>query len=178
MTQAKPPIINIADVQCLPLEQLMPAPPPPHIRERFQASFGSIAPLLGAQKLGYSLTVVPPGKQAFPLHNHRVNEEMFFIIKGSGELRLGDQRYPVRGGDIIACPPGGPETAHQLINTSERELKYLAVSTSLSPEICDYPDSGKFAIHAEFPSGVDGKTQPGFHYVGREKELLDYWDGE
>ena len=178
MTAAKPPIVNIADVHCVPMRQLMPQEPPPHILERFQASIGSIAPELGAQKLGYNLTVVPPGKQAFPFHNHRVNEEMFFIIEGSGELRLGDRRYPVRAGDVIACPPGGAETAHQLINTSDRELKFLGVSTRLSPEICDYPDSGKFAIRAEFSPDAEGKVQPGFHYVGRDKDSLDYWDGE
>jgi uncharacterized cupin superfamily protein len=178
MTQAKPPIVNIADVDCVPTRQLMPKEPPQSILDRFQASIGFISPQLGAQKLGYNLTVVPPGKQAFPFHNHRVNEEMFFIIEGSGELRLGEQRYPVRGGDVIACPPGGPETAHQLINTSERELKYLAVSTRLSPEICDYPDSGKFAIRAEFAPATDGKTPLGFQYVGRETGALDYWDGE
>ena len=178
MTAIKSPILNIADVHCVPTRQLAPSEPPPHILERFEASIGPIAPQLGAQKLGYNLTVVPPGKQGFPFHNHRVNEEMFFIIEGSGELRMGDRRYPVRTGDVIACPPGGPEVAHQLINTSDRELKYLAVSTRLYPEICDYPDSGKFAIRAEFPSGEDGKAQTIFRYIGREAGTLDYWDGE
>ena len=60
-----------------------------------------------------------------------------------------------RIGDIIACPPGGPETAHQLINTGEGELKYLAVSTKLSPELCEYPDSGKFGVMADLVPGRD-----------------------
>ena len=42
---------------------------------------------------------------------------MFFILDGEGELRFGDKRYPLRRHDIIACPPGGPEVAHQIINT-------------------------------------------------------------
>ncbi|MDR3419342.1 MAG: cupin domain-containing protein [Nevskia sp.] len=173
----KPPILNIADVDCVPMEQLMPKRPPEHILQKFSGRMGQIAPKLGAQKLGYNLTIVAPGKRAFPLHNHRVNEEMFFILEGQGELRLGEQRYPVKSGDVIACPPGGPETAHQLINTSERELKYLAVSTRLHPEVCEYPDSGKFAIRAEYPPAADGKPQ-GFVFVGRGEQNLDYWDGE
>jgi uncharacterized cupin superfamily protein len=176
MNAGKPPIINIADVQCMPLDKLMPKPPPPHIQEKFQASMGFIGQPLGAQKLGYNLTVIAPGKQAFPLHNHRVNEEMFFVIEGQGELRLGGQRYPVRSGDVIACPPGGPETAHQLVNTGTAEMKVLAVSTKLSPEICDYPDSGKFAIRGEF-GGADGKPQV-LSYIGRLGQTLDYFDGE
>ena len=174
---AKPPILNIADVQCIPLRQLAPKAPPAHILKKFDGSLGLISPALGAQKLGYNLTLIAPGKPAFPFHNHRVNEEMFFILEGHGELRLGKERYPVRAGDIIACPPGGPETAHQIVNTSDRELRMLSVSTKLSPEICDYPDSGKFAIRAEFPPGVDGKPQL-FAYVGRAENALDYWDGE
>src|SRR3954449_7072410 len=38
-----------------------------------------IAPNLGAKKLGYNLTAVPPGKRAYPFHSHRAREEMFFI---------------------------------------------------------------------------------------------------
>ncbi|MBV8061962.1 MAG: cupin domain-containing protein, partial [Nevskia sp.] len=135
---AKPPILNIADVKCIPLRQLAPKLPPEHILEKFDGGLGLIGPALGAQKLGYNLTVLAPGKPAFPFHNHRVNEEMFFILEGNGELRLGNARYPLRAGDIVACPPGGPETAHQIVNTSDRELRMLAVSTRLYPEICDY----------------------------------------
>jgi len=173
----KPPILNIADVQCIPLRQLAPKEPPARILEKFDARLGFIGQALGAQKLSYNLTIITPGKQAFPLHNHRVNEEMFFVIEGRGELRLGGTRHPLRAGDVIACPPGGPETAHQIVNTSDAELKILAVSTKLSPEVCDYPDSGKFAIRAEYPPGADGKPQM-FAYVGRTEGTLDYWDGE
>lgn len=174
---AKPPILNIADVKCIPLRQLAPKQPPEHILEKFDGSLGMIAPTLGAQKLGYNLTVIAPGKPAFPFHNHRVNEEMFFILEGSGELRLGGARYPLRAGDIVACPPGGPETAHQIINTSDRELRMLAVSTRLYPEICDYPDSRKFGLRADYGPGADGKPQV-FTYIGRAEGSLDYWDGE
>ena len=82
------------------------------------AKLAPIGALIGAQKLGYNLTVLPPGKAAFPAHNHYGNEEMFFIIEGEGELRIGEQRFPLRRGDVVACPPGGVETAHQIRNTA------------------------------------------------------------
>jgi uncharacterized cupin superfamily protein len=97
--------------------------------EHFDARSARIGPRIGARLLGYNVTAVPPGKAAFPFHAHRVNEEMFFILDGAGELRLGAQVHPVRRGDVIACPPGGPEAAHQLRNTGSTELRYLAVST-------------------------------------------------
>lgn len=169
------PIINIADV---PLE---PWPPGAALAgaaaERYEATMAFISPRVGAQKLGYNITAVPPGKSAFPLHNHHVNEEMFFILQGSGEVRIGQDTYPIRVGDVVACPPGGKERAHKIINTGTEELRYLAVSTKLSPEVVDYPDSGKFGVLDEFPANVDGKPQR-FVFVGREGHSLGYWEGE
>ena len=106
-----------------------------------------------------------------------MNEEMFFVIQGAGEVRIGNATYPIRQGDIIACPPGGPDVAHQIRNTGTEELRFLAVSTKMSPEIVEYPDSGKFGILAEYPPGADGKPQM-FRFVGRENLNIDYWEGE
>jgi uncharacterized cupin superfamily protein len=169
------PIINIADIELEPRPSAFA--PSGSAAERFDAKMGFIAPRIGAQKLGYNITAVPPGKCAFPRHNHHVNEEMFFILQGSGELRVGDDRYPVRVGDVIACPAGGKEVAHQILNSGTEELRYLAVSTKLSPEIAEYPDSGKFGVLAEFPASADGQPQH-FRFVGRESQNVDYWESE
>lgn len=169
------PILNMADIELLPRPAAFAATGP--AAGRYDARVGMIGARLGAQKLGYNITAVPPGKRAFPFHCHRVNEEMFFVLEGGGEVRIGSAVYPVRAGDIIACPAGGPETAHQIINTGTVELKYLAVSTKLSPEIAEYPDSDKFGILAEFPAGTGGQPQ-GFRFVGRQGNAVDYWDGE
>ena len=170
-----PPILNLADVELMPRPAAFAATGP--AAERYDARMGQIASRLGAQKLGYNLTAVPPGKRAFPFHNHRVNEEMFFVVAGTGEIRIGGAVHPIRTGDVIACPPGGGETAHQIVNTGTTELRYLAVSTKLSPEIAEYPDTGKFGVLAEFPPGPDGKPRT-FRYVGREGRGVDYWEGE
>lgn len=63
------------------------------------------------------------------------------------------------------------------INTGPGELRYLSVSTKLSPENVEYPDSGKFGALAEFLPGSDGKPQV-FRFVGRESAGVAYWDGE
>lgn len=169
------PIINIADVALDP----WPAGSslPGAAAERYEARMGLIGPRVGAQKLGYNITAVPPGKSAFPFHNHHANEEMFFVLQGAGEVRIGENTYPIRVGDIIACPPGGKERAHKIVNSGTEELRYLAVSTKLSPEVVDYPDSGKFGVLAELAPAGDGKPQR-FVFVGRESESLNYWDGE
>ncbi|ACB95882.1 cupin domain-containing protein [Beijerinckia indica] len=169
------PIINIADVA------LHPRPPgfapTGAVAERYDARMGFIGAGLGASKLGYNITAIPPGKRAFPFHNHRVNEEMFFVITGTGEIRIGENTYPIREGDIIACPAGDKETAHQIVNTGTQELRYLGVSTKLSPEIAEYPDTGKFGVLAEYSPGPDGQPNR-FAFVGRAEQSTDYWEGE
>ncbi len=146
--------------------------------DKFAARIGDITTKIGAQKLGYNVAIVPAGKRAFPAHSHRVNEEMFYIIEGEGEVRIGSERYPVRAGDIIACPAGGPETAHQIVNTSRADIKYLSVSTMMLPEIVDYPDSGKFGVRWALPPDENGQSRS-FRFLGRVDDgIKDYWDGE
>jgi uncharacterized cupin superfamily protein len=169
------PIINIADV--VPEPRPAARLPTGHAAERFEVRIGPIAARLGAQKLGYNLTAVPPGKSAFPFHNHWANEEMVFVLQGTGTIRIGSQRHPLRPGDIVALPAGGKEAAHEIVNTGSEELRYLAVSTKLSPEIGEYPDSGKFAVFGESPPGPDGKAAL-LRFVGRAGDSLDYWEGE
>jgi len=135
--------------------------------DAFESASVRIGPLLGAKDIGYSYDVVPPGKRACPFHSHRGEEEMFFIVKGRGTLRYGSETRKIRAGDVICCPTGGPETAHQIVNDSDAELAYLSVSTMLPAEICEYPDSGKVGA---FGSGMRHMTRVG--------DNVDYWTGE
>ena len=106
------PILNIADIELQSRPAAFAATGA--AADRYDARMGFIALRLGAQRLGYNLTAVPAGKRAFPFHNHRVNEEMFFILEGAGEVRIGDAVYPIRSGDVIACPPGGKPTTRRI----------------------------------------------------------------
>lgn len=148
---------RVVNVDELPLE---------HIRqgERYETRAARVGPLLGARDLGYSYDVVPPGKCGCPFHSHRAEEEMFFIVRGSGLLRYGAQTRPIRAGDIICCPTGGPETAHQIINNSDGDLAYLSISTMMPADVCEYPDSGKI-----------GAFGGGLRHLTRHADARDYW---
>jgi uncharacterized cupin superfamily protein len=82
--------------------------------------------------------------------------------------------FPIKESDIIACPAGGKETAHQIINTSEEESRFLAVSTKLSPEIAKYPDTNRFGVLASLAPDETGRPRTRM-YVGKD---LHYWEGE
>jgi len=108
---------------------------------------------------------------------HHANDEMFVILAGEGTLRFGAERYPVRAGDVIVCPAGNAERAHQIINTSAAELRYLSISTENLPEICEYPDSKKVGTYSL--ATVPGESEPRpFRLMGRLADSLDYFDGE
>ena len=167
-TQTIKPVINLADVPLFELAK----------DDKFRASLGRIAPMIGSTGLGCMLTIVPAGKRAFPFHAHHGVHEMFFILEGSGEYRFGSATYPVKSGDVLAAPAGGADKAHQLINTGATELRYLAISTNQgpSPDLVEYPDSGKFYVFAGSPDGSP-MTAP-FRFIGRHDSAVDYWDGE
>jgi len=163
------PVLNIDDAQGLPIE-------PEGGSDRFGSVMKRIGPQIGAKQLGCSFMEVAPGKRAFPFHNHHANEEMFIVLNGTGEIRIGEAIHPIRAGDVIACPTGGPETAHQIINSGAETLRYYAISTMHDPEVAEYPDSGKFAAIA---IGVEKDWQNAhMRYIGRTNSEVGYWDGE
>ncbi|MFZ6647756.1 cupin domain-containing protein [Undibacterium sp. TJN25] len=148
----------------VPLEHQVRAP-------LYESLAGRLGTGTAAQKLGASIDTVAPGKRSCPYHFHYAQEEMFVVLEGTGSLRVAGEMLPIRAGDVIFIPPG-PEYPHQLINTSDAPLKYLSVSTRETPEVCEYPDSGKFAAMVR----RDGVEQ--FNATQRLDHNVDYWDGE
>jgi len=162
---SKAPIVNIRDLAFVDIGD----------GGRFEARLGRIGSTLGARDLGFNVTVVPPGKRAFPYHLHHGIEEMFFILEGEGTLRYRGEEFALRKGDFIACPTG-PAGGHQIINSGTDELKYLAVSTVHSPDIVEYPDSGKVgAVAGDFASP---EFRMDFRLFVKKESGVDFYEGE
>jgi uncharacterized cupin superfamily protein len=159
------PIINVAD-----------APTSSDASgERFEYAMKELTRELGAKAIGANITRVPPGKAAFPVHHHFANEEHFFVLSGSGVLRLGDETYPVKTHDYIVNLPGGPDHAHQLINTGTQDLVYLAISSRIFPEVVGYPDSGRTGVC----TNSDNASTSIFLLKDSAKDTVQYfWQGE
>lgn len=138
---------------------------------RYSSRRAMFSRAIGARQLGYNLTELAPGKAQCPFHSHRVEEEMFLVLDGEGELRFGAERYPLRRHDVIACPTGGAEVAHQIVNTGTVPLRYLALSMNSAVDVCEYPDSGKVGVRAGAP---DNRFTGRF----RVETSVDYYDRE
>lgn len=64
---------------------------------------------------------LPVNGQTTP-HFHPRTEEIYYILAGSGTMRIGSESCPVGPGDAIAIPPG---VEHQITNTGGEILKFL-----------------------------------------------------
>jgi len=162
MTDAPHPIVNLSDLR---LDWLSKG-------SRFQVGLGDIGRPLGLNGLGATMHVVPAHKTAWPFHRHYAKDELFLILEGEGELRFGDRRLPIRAGDCIGCPAAGE--AHQLINNSDNELRYIAFSNRSQAEVIEYPDSGRVSV--DIARGLQRPADE-FNLSGKFSPF-GYWDGE
>ncbi len=101
---------------------------------------------------------------------------MFLILEGSGTLRLDGAERAIRQGDFISLP-AGPDSAHQIVNDSDKPLRYLAVSTMETPEVVSYPDSGKVGVLTGNMAGTPPAPGDLRHWL-RLADSVGYWDDE
>lgn len=163
---SKKPVVNIADVELRDFGN----------DDGFAARIGSFGDQIGSTGIGCMVHVVEPGKKAFPFHVHHKIEELFYILEGEGSYRFGEKDYPIKSGDVCAAPVGGPEVAHQIINTGKNVLKYLGISTKADTEVVEYPDSKKFVVMSRFD--WNNPKAGGIRHMTRQENSLDYFDGE
>jgi|TARA_B100001750_G_C15063717_1_gene377629 uncharacterized cupin superfamily protein len=143
-----------------------------HEHGTFKAQYADVGGKIGAHQLGYNITIIPPGKKSYPFHNHHVSEEMFLILEGTGLLRFGENKYPLKKNDIVACPTGDRSVAHQIINDGNTDLKYLALGTKKPYDICEYPDSDKIL------SRVSSEEDSKLWNMSKGNESYEYFEGE
>ncbi len=121
---------------------------------------------VGMVRAHLNLARVPPGKIAFPVHSHALQEEYVFVLSGKGTARIGDQDVAVGPGDYLGFPTDG--TPHALRNTGTEDLVCLMGGERTSTEVATFPELGKVAIQYE-----GGMT---FHDLeGGEVRKLSEW---
>lgn len=77
----------------------------------------------GSEILGARLWRLPP-KSANTLHKHVRAEEFYFVLEGTGRMRIGDNTLTIpKYGAVLV----GPEAMRQIFNDTESETLWLIV---------------------------------------------------
>jgi uncharacterized cupin superfamily protein len=115
------------------------------------ARFFRLSRPTGLQRAHVNLLRVAPGREAFILHRHSVQEEWSYIVEGEGTAQIGDEKINVAAGDFIAFPLNGK--AHTIVNTGTSDLVYLTGGNDSPTEIGHFPSVNKMIVFG--PTGVD-----------------------
>ena len=81
---------------------------------------------VGARSISLRITDVLPGEVCNPGHIHAECEEVIFILSGKGEIKIGQEVFPMNPGDAIYLPTG---IGHIIRNTG-KEMMRMACSFS------------------------------------------------
>ncbi len=76
------------------------------------------------------IVVLEPG-EAPPLHVHHDTEQIFYMIQGTGVLRIGEdgsQQFPVKPGDVMRIPL---HTFHSVLCDGQEPIVYLSIDCFL-----------------------------------------------
>ena len=112
----------------------------------------------GSENLGARLWRLPP-RSANTLHKHLRAEEFYFVLKGTGRMRVGDETLtvPKYGGVLV-----GPNELRQVFNDTGAEVLWLIVG---APEELEFLQGSKSKMDLSLIYPVNPKQLP--------KELAD-----
>ena len=89
-------------------------------RRRTQNLVGGAAPVQATNfSMGY-VTLEPKGGQV-PWHNQE-QEEVYFVVTGTGEMCLGEEKMTLTAGQAVSIPVG---VFHQLTNIGDDILNFI-----------------------------------------------------
>jgi uncharacterized cupin superfamily protein len=132
--------------------------------------------VMGAKKLGWNISRIPPGEISCPYHFHYSEEELFLVISGTATLRQSNRFREVKKGDLIFFSSDA-EGAHQFYNHGEEWFAYLALSTLDPLDLAEFPDSGKISVRNANVRKVFELASAVPYFKGEENPLKN-WPSE
>ncbi len=93
------------------------------------------------------------------------------MLRGRPTLRAPDGERELDEGEAVRFPLG-EQGAHQIFNSTDTAVTFLAFSSYGRPDIVVYPDSNKVGVAERLPRGG------GLREFFRRDAAVDYWDRE
>ena len=101
---------------------------------------------MGCKGVGFSFVRYKPGEGATYVHRHRVQEEVFVTLKGTGSLILDGRRHSMPQGTILRV---SPQAYRALGNDSKREVIFLIMG-AIPPK--NFPLGGRTLLGDGIPN--------------------------
>ncbi|MBL9117541.1 MAG: cupin domain-containing protein [Verrucomicrobiaceae bacterium] len=107
----------------------------------------------GSENLGARLWRMPP-RSANTLHKHIRTEEFYFVLEGTGRMRIGDETVtvPKYGGVLV-----GPDQLRQVFNDTDDEVLWLIIG---APEEMEFLLGSKSQMDLSLIYPTDPKQLP------------------
>ena len=107
----------------------------------------------GSENMGARLWRFPP-KSASTLHKHVRAEEFYFVLEGTGRLRVGEETLTVpRHGGVLV----GPDRLRQVFNDMDTEALWLIIG---APEELEFLQGAKSKADLSLIYPVDPTQLP------------------
>jgi uncharacterized cupin superfamily protein len=107
----------------------------------------------GMSRAHVTLVHLPPGRDSFAYHAHRLEEEWIYILSGRGVAEIDGEETEVGPGDFMGFPT--PSVAHLLKNPFNDDLVYLMGGEDLPLDVVEYPKLGKRYLLVPGDGGTD-----------------------
>ncbi len=83
-----------------------------------------VGELLNSTGAEISFTVIPPETEMPFMHQHKNHEEIYVVLKGTGQFQVDDSLFDVSEGSIVRISPNGKRIYR---NTSKTPLTFLCI---------------------------------------------------
>jgi uncharacterized cupin superfamily protein len=103
------------------------------------ADWDRLGDAAGCDRLGLRRIRISPGKQSTPVHAHFGDEELFYVLRGTGWSWQENGVYEIGEGDVVLHPHGGP--AHTVV-AGEDGIDVLAFGDNVRHEAVRFPRIG------------------------------------
>ncbi len=88
------------------------------------------APFVGTRRIGMIRQTYEPGGKHFA-HQHEKTEQVYYIVSGTGKVRLGEEWFDVAAGDVVYIPP---QTDHEVLATGDEPYEVLLFGVELDED--------------------------------------------
>jgi mannose-6-phosphate isomerase-like protein (cupin superfamily) len=85
---------------------------------------------VGSRRIDHRISTYQPNAYVAP-HRHRVQEQVYHVLKGEGLMEMDGVRRVVREHDVVFIPPG---VEHALYNTGLEPLTFIVVTAPVADE--------------------------------------------